>query len=151
MPLDPEYFLSKANHFRNIADQNRELDDQELEFDQEVDDEFYTDSGPESNCIKSQFKRFYDPISKHYFKTDKIFGAPIVRNVKPNSVTETDVWYPENKPLNRIKYDPKSGKYVMVDKLYDSNGNYAYHYRPIKHSVTKVPGTNYYKSVHEIK
>lgn len=133
MIRDPSYFLKKAEYYRDLADCNDSEDNIKKEI---------------VANIKPAYQRYYDPITKHYFKTEKILGLePIIRK-KVENPAETDVWYPENKISDRVRYDPRLERYVLVDKLYDPNGKFKIECTPLNHYIEKSPGTNYYRAVY---
>ena len=103
--------------------------------------------------IKPAYKRYYDPITKHYYKIDKIFededdGTP--NETKTIVIKDPDVWYPENKLSFRTICDPVTGKYYRINKVYDNNGNYSYQYDKLTNLLQKKPGTNFYKPSYDI-
>ena len=150
MNKDPFYFLKKAEQFRNKAKKNAEL---EGSYDFEESDNFkgLDDFDAElviSNqdfelveTIKPSCKRYYDPETRHYFKTNKISDMDIL----PIAKISDDIWYPEHYPSDNFFRDPISGKLYRIIKIYDTDGNYYFNYKPINHFAVKQPGTSYYK------
>lgn len=116
---DPNYFLEKAEYFYDVAKNSTKKKSQ-----------------PENLQIKPQYKRYYDPTTKHYYKSADIFGIDVEKNHNKNKFQnvpdpktkifyskDNKVWYPENKVNSTDKH---SKTYVSV----------------------KRPGTNFYQPMH---
>ena len=135
MNRDPYYYLKKADKFRAKSQKYTETDSPKYE-------EIYSPTEEieiVQPLIKSAYKRYYDPITRHYFKTDKILDI----DMEPDDIDPTDVWYPEHQPKNNLIRDPNNGKLYRVNKIYDSDGNYHYQYKPVNHFATKKSSNNY--------
>jgi len=131
----------------------------ELETNSEYDYEYVIIDPPistktEDTCtakIKPGYRRYFDPVTRHYYKSDKILEGS-ENNSIPVQTSEkyTDIWYPENKLSFKTTRDPKTGKLYRVNKNYDKNGNYSYKYNKLNHGAIKRPGTNYYQPIYQI-
>lgn len=168
MNRDPNYYLQKANFFYkrsrqdylNDFDPNNFVSDSDDDFEYAYDDSdtarpmeiepvvseeiIVTDLG-----IKPQYKRIYDPITKHYYKVDKIFENASI--AMPRSVEiNAEVWYPENKLGYKTIFDPKSKRYFRVNKKYNDNGKYRITYNKLTRQMMKPPGTSYYRPTYQI-
>ena len=98
--------------------------------------------------IKPSCRRYYDPITKHYFKIDKIFEPDTnINEIDQQAVKNPDIWYPENKLSFKTTIDPLTGKFYRINKVYDANGKYSYRYDELNKNAIKQPGTNYYRPV----
>lgn len=144
MNRDPNYHLRRANYFYKMASKNDSENENEP-----LDSDDYTlklvKLNPKNNekIIKTKpiHKRYYDPITKHYYKSET------------NDVPQTkdpEIWYPENKLSYKTIYDPKTGKYYRVDKIYDGDGNFSYQFNKLNYQACKKPGTNFYRPVYKI-
>ncbi|MEM3062512.1 MAG: hypothetical protein QW303_03055 [Nitrososphaerota archaeon] len=91
--------------------------------------------------LKPGCARFYDPVTKHYYKTSDIFEAEPAKKV-----IRSGVWYPENCLSYRTFHDPRTGEYYKVDKMYDDRGNYKIRYHKMVYRPRKPPGSDYYKA-----
>jgi hypothetical protein len=170
---DPNYYLQKANFFYNRSNNNPidkkknnfENYDLDSEFDYDYDDsecvDDYLDNVEDDfeyeylklepitklqaivSNIKPKYSRYYDPITKHYYRSDKIFDVESAKNKQP--AKNPDIWFPENKLSFKTMKDPKTGKYYRVNKIYDTDGNYKYNYDKLNKKMIKTPGTNYYR------
>ena len=94
--------------------------------------------------IHQMYNRYYDPITKHYYRSEKIFGDNPVEHIKP--VVST-IWYPENKPRTGIVYDPKTKQHYQTDKVY-GDGVYTINRKPFLYKPEKRPGSNFYLPVY---
>lgn len=149
MNRDPNYHLQKASYFDTIARVNGykpKNDDYEYEYVK------LEPAGTPINIqkqIKPQYKRYFDPITRHYYKTDKIFedDTDMVQgtNVIPKN---PDVWYPENKLSYQFMKDPETGQIYRINKIYDKNGNYYYTHKPLYYQPEKKIGTSYYQPIY---
>ena len=160
MNRDPNYYLDRAEYFNKLAHSNGykppqydNLEDQEnLEDDYEyeyvkLEPTIQTqNSEPTSLLVKPQYQRYYDPTTKHWYKTDQIFttDANVIKN-PPITVKNPAVWYPENKLSYKYMRDPSTGRFYRVNKKYDENGNYSFDFKKLNYKPIKQPGTNYYK------
>ena len=154
MIRDPSYYLSKAKYFSRMA--NREpVDTVEDVIDNSTDKNYETNGiklqpvileevKTVAPKIKPQYARYYDPITKHYYKTIDIIGG----NISQNEIKDGNVWFPENKPNVQTFRDPKTGKYYRINKIYDQNGNYTYMNDELVYMAQRPSGTNFYKPVH---
>ncbi|MEM0353971.1 MAG: hypothetical protein QXW79_00180 [Thermoplasmata archaeon] len=91
--------------------------------------------------LKPGCARFYDPVTKHYYKTSLIFETE-----PTNKVISTGIWYPENSLGYCTIRDARTGEYYKVDKTYDNGGNYKIRYHKMVYRPRKFPGSNYYKA-----
>lgn len=138
---DPRYFLDKARQFREIAQQN-EMDDSEYDDDDAV---IVAETGPviqEPRTIprvKHNHGRYYDPTTKHYYKTSDVLEAIPAERVK-----KSDVWYPENPLSYKTVYDPDTNQHYSIDKVYNPDGTYKLVYKQLKYRPIKYPGMNHY-------
>jgi hypothetical protein len=100
--------------------------------------------------IKPAFKRYFDPVTRHYYKTEKILENSSIDIIPNSKMVEknADVWYPENKLNIKTIRDPKTGKYYRINKTYNDKGNFSYTYDKLSNVMKKLPGTNYYKPVY---
>lgn len=158
MIRNPAFYLNKARYFygssknRNIdsitEDEIDNVDDAVIE--EVVEQQPYVKIEPmvleevsvddlATPEIKKQYARYYDPVTKHYYKTKNILGM----NRAPS-----DVWYPENPLGYKTMRDPKTGKYYRVRKIYDNNGNYQYKPDELVYTAQMQNGTNYYRPLH---
>ena len=96
--------------------------------------------------IKPSCRRFYDPVTKHYYNVDRIF-SPNANGIVQAAKPDPDIWYPENKLNFKHIQDPVSGKYYRINKIYDSDGNISFGCKPQNESLVKNPGTNYYRPI----
>lgn len=122
MKRDSNYFLRKADHFLKmskckISDLSKSLEGSEGS---EILEE--SETLEESEILEPQILnlpksssnfRYYDPITKHYFRADKFFQKSAI---------------PQNKLHDKIIYEPKTNKYHCVDKTHMGNGKYTYQY-----------------------
>ena len=131
------------------------VDDTEYTDDIEyMDDPQYVNDGPvksnKNESITSNIKpccrRYYDPITKHYYNIDRIFN-PNTNGIVQAAKKNPDIWYPENKLSFKTIRDPHSGKYFRISKVYDTEGKYTFKCHPLNKSVVKKPGTNYYRPI----
>lgn len=147
MSRDPNYYLQRADIFkqRSRMDPSDELSD---EYEYIPLDEIQIDNKKKNNDvvinenirIKPQYSRYYDPTTKHYYRTDKILENPD----KNNKIKDDDEWFPENQPSKRIIRDPITGQFIKVTKVYQPDGTYRYVYEKINNRMIKRPGTGYY-------
>lgn len=154
MNRNPKYFLDKAKYYNQVAKNNSYIaNKKDYESSNETSDELSYEyiklepmntTSPLVAQIKPQHRRYWDPITKHYYKIDKIFddNAIIMNQSVPK---DPDVWYPENKPCFQYMKDPTSGQIYKVNKIYNTDGNYEYTYDQVTYLPEKNPGTNYYR------
>lgn len=136
------FYLQKAEYFRKIAqisDDSSENSTEEFEL---VPIEQERNFLPDKN-IKPCCKRYYDPINKHYYNTDRMFN-PNMDGIVQVGKKDPDIWYPENKLSFKTVRDT-NGKYYRISKVYDLDGIYSYQYNPLNNLVVKNSGTNYYQ------
>ncbi|XWV24570.1 hypothetical protein QJ856_gp1220 [Tupanvirus deep ocean] len=176
MNRDPNYHLQRANFYYQRALENgydprldeysyTDIDDNDTEDDNDIDSEEYEyeyvpiqivnqETTPvfnkknENTNIKPAYKRYYDPITKHYYKTEKVLTNKEVKPIPKAVEKNAQVWYPENKLSFKTMRDPDTGKFYRVNKIYDDNGQYSYKYDKLQNEMRKLPGTNYYKPVY---
>ena len=162
MIRDPAYYLSKARYFNRISKEKTEPLGASQKFNgKSIIDENYRRNEiklqpfilEEVNIdvpnIKPQYARYYDPITKHYYKTADIVNSGVSHiNALQNKIKDGDVWFPENKPSVRTFHDPKTGKYYRINKIYDQNGNYTYTNDELIYMAHKQSGTNFYRPIH---
>ena len=170
MNKDPNYFLQRANFFYQRAQQNgneqnevdNELVDDELIMD-EIDDDSddfeyeYIKIEPNVNSdvpnesivttlkIKPQHKRYFDPVTRHYYKTDRMLENINTISLPKGVGTNAEIWYPENKLSYKTTIDPKTGRFYRVNKIYDDKGKYSYSYDKLTPEIHKRPGSSFYK------
>lgn len=94
-------------------------------------------------AIKQGCKRYYDPIKRHYYRIDDL----IEKSEPP--VNTSEVWYPETKLSYDTVYNPSTGSYSRIKKVYDADGNYSYEYTDLPQHMIKRSGTNYYVLRHD--
>ena len=153
MIRDPKFYLDRATHFNSI--------NKPIYFDDDDDADYeYVKIEPTSRPnlavvpkpkrtpvdIKAPYKRFYDPITRHYYKSEKIFDIEPVTKPRENP----DVWFPENKLSFKTLYDPQTKQYYRVDKVYDKNGTYSYKFDVLEYKPSRAPGTNYYRAGYDL-
>ncbi len=167
---DANYYLEKAKLFYQRSKQNnldgdssyyynpdKYLDNEnDYEYIDNINDHEYNDYEPESLVteevivtdlgIKPQYKRIYDPNTKHYYKVDHIFENKTIP-IKTN----TEVWYPANNFSYKTMFDPKTNRYYRINKTYDDKGKYSITHDKLIQKMTKVPGTSYYKPVYQMR
>ncbi|XWV25800.1 hypothetical protein QJ857_gp1287 [Tupanvirus soda lake] len=168
MNRDPNYYLQRANFYYQRALENGydpsfdsytssdddQLDDVEYEYEyipiQVVNEEaaMTVNKKNDNTNIKPAYKRYYDPITKHYYKTEKVLTNKDVKPIPKDVERNAQVWYPENKLSFKTMRDPDTGKFYRVNKIYDDNGQYSYKYDKLQNEMRKLPGTNYYKPVY---
>lgn len=164
MIRDPSYYLEKADYFYEMSNT----------IDNEIYDEEYDDILIDDTCgndeymyividpkeskttnrkmvpvIRPKYGRYYDPLTKHYFRSEKIFESNEAN--KPLKITEKepDIWYPEVKPRFKIIKDMDTGKYYRITKIYDQDGKYNYQYNKLTYCPYKKIGTNYYQPIYK--
>lgn len=168
MNKDPQYYLQKAEYFNNMVNKyklkNEELDDYDNDIDlsdltDNYSDEYEyelikinTDNKTPNKQIRQSItnikptcKRYFDPVTRHYYRTEDIFLDDGDNKEKIHSTSnKPDIWYPENKLSFRTIRDPDTGKYYRINKVYDKDGNYSYKYHELDHKMHKRPGINFY-------
>lgn len=158
-----DYYLNKAKYFYDIAKINNEdgESDEEDDNDNELSQYEYIKLEPckiiETNTpneksdnnnlkIKRDCQRYYDPVTKHYYKTNDI-----VEQIDcPNDDYEQDIWFPKTQPDQKYFYDPKTKKNYKINKIYDKCCNYHYEYDILNYKPKKIIGTNYYRPYYQI-
>lgn len=176
-----DYFYGLADNLQDgneLDNDNEEFNNEEFEDEELQDGDTWSDDEYEyeyvklapvkaniTKCqekIKKKFptvraacKRYFDPITKHYYKTDKIFEddndftannfAPPIKTVSKKPA----IWYPENKLSFKTMRDPITGKYYRVDKIYDNSGKYKFTYDKLNCQAVKKPGTNFYQPIYK--
>ncbi len=151
MYRDPKYYLDKAKYFNRLAKSNgydqtsNTNDDSEYEY---VKIEPTGTTSPVVAQVQPQYRRYWDPVKKHYFKIDKIFedDANVVQQAPPPK--DPDIWYPQNKLSYQFVRDPETGELYRASKNYDANGNYYHTYDKMNYCPERVPGTNYYRPLY---
>ena len=117
--------------------------------DNELDNDIYYKEINNIQTYKPTLKRYYDPVTRHYFKINNDTDDNIIIDdnviIDDNLITDDNVWYPIHQPINNLVRDKTSGKLYRITKIYDANGDYYYNYKPINHFAIKKPGTNYYQ------
>lgn len=134
--------------------ENECIDEENDDYENEYIDEKEKEEGEEENDLKKKinikpaYRRYYDPVTKHYYKTERIFDTN--NSEKSNQMIQSnpDIWYPENKLSFKTMHDPITGKYYRVNKIYDKNGNYSYKYNKLNNRMQKKPGTDYYVPIY---
>lgn len=135
---DPKYFLERARQFREMARQNQELDD-DIDADIVAETAEIIQEPRTIPRVKHNHGRYYDPATKHYYKTSDVLEAVPAERVK-----KSDVWYPENPLSYKTVYDPDTNQHYSIDKVYNSDGTYRLVYRQLKYRPIKYPGMNHY-------
>lgn len=165
MIRDPKYYLKRAEYFNKKAKENGYETDNLVDDinDTKSESEYeYIEIKPNSNIaikpikqtitnIKPMYKRYFDPVTRHYYRTEKIFNDidNSSCNIEQNTPKKNpDIWYPQNKLSFKTMRDPISGKYYRINKIYDNNGDYYYKCDELKYNIQKKPGTNYYIPVY---
>lgn len=129
MNRDPEYYLEKADYFYQRAETATPDDIKQI-----------------PKCVikrKIINGRYFDPITKHYYKLEQ----PETKKIPKN---KDGVWFPENKPKHEIITDPETGESYYIKKIYNDNGEYFYEKQKIHCQLHKLPGSNYYKPFYTI-
>ena len=154
MKRDPSHYRQRANYFYSLANANglndpeqQPDDDSEYEYVEAVDLEPVIIEEPvkKPTCtvsIKPAYKRYYDPVTRHYYRTDQVLGIDNTAAAK----NADGVWYPENQPERKTARDPVTGEHFRITKVYDSNGNYTHQYEKIHRQPRKAPGTDFYRN-----
>jgi hypothetical protein len=166
MNRDPNYYLDKAKYFNKIAEANGydpktgSIDDSEYEYIKidpvkNKNNIMVKSIKQKISNIKPACKRYFDPVTKHYYRTEKIFednSDEYDDNENPSKMVQSnpDVWYPENKLSFKTMRDPDTGKFYRINKVYDKNGNYSYKYNKLNYQAQKKPGTNFYVPVYSL-
>lgn len=167
MTKDPNYYLQRAKFYYDRASNNSydseieyidddiivdDIDNNEYEyipFDQVVIDNVVDEKiNIINNKATKSIQRYYDPITKHYYKNNKILTNEEDKSISKIIEMNAEVWYPENKLRYKTVRDIKTGKYYRVNKIYDDKGKYFYTYDRISNEMHKLPGTNYYQPVY---
>lgn len=165
MIKDPDHYLKKANYFYTMSRLNDDdYDDSEYELVMDKVDDIndielvkvkidsnknqllpQTQTQTQTQCIKPKLKpgytRYYDPITKHYYKMENMFDV----EVPEKKITKTDIWFPENKLSFKTMRDPKTGNYYKVTKIYGKDGNYDYKYEKLNYRPIKKSGNTFYQ------
>jgi len=94
--------------------------------------------------IKPQFRRIYDPTTRHYYRVDKIFERGEYHIPSGTVAVNTPIWYPENSLSQRIYTDPKTCQMYEIDKKYDNNGNYHYQNYRLVYRPYRPAGSGHY-------
>jgi hypothetical protein len=169
MNRDPKTFLKRAEFFRKAYDlSDDEYEDEYEEFDENVEYEECIPLDEPVICneiekvietpikINPICKRFYDPLTRHYYNTSRILGQDSVNitltcghNSQPISKKiNCNTWYPEVSKGYEVIRDPKTGKYYRVKKIYDNDGGYTYRYEGVVNIPKKRPGNSFYQISH---
>jgi hypothetical protein len=145
MIRDPNYYLEKADFFYEmsgiIGDESYD-EDMYIEF--EPIDIASIDKKKLMSDIKSKYNRYYDPLTKHYYRTEKIFENDGVDDKNKIIEKDSDIWYFKYKPMFKIVRDINTGKYYRIIKMYNHDGNYCYQYDKLFYRPYKKIGTNFY-------
>lgn len=165
MNRDPNVFLAKADYFYNMARDNAYVPtvpppgngtNQDIIVDNSPNVDYGTtmnvpnDSVVEEIIIRpKQIKRghgrYFDPVTKHYFKTEKVLEDSGIE-INPRS---GDVWYPQNDLSYQTIYDPLTGSYYDVEKVYNPRGDYSIQFQKLDYRPTKRPGNNFYQPAYK--
>lgn len=140
MIRDPNYFLEKAKRFYKIANDGEYIDN-------DIDgDDTDIDIDTDERVIVPEVKRFYDPVTRHYYRTERRLGdSAYVSDCGDVPLRPfTNVWYPENRLSKQIIYDANTHTHKKVTKVYDSDGNYSLLYTNVAYKPIKKPGYNNY-------
>lgn len=169
MNRDPKYYLEKADFFYQRSKQE-ELDDSIDEFvdgfEYGYDDGFDNGLGYEYDIetsnpnvseevvvtdlrIKPQYKRIYDPVTKHYYKIDRIFEDADASIIPKSIEKNTELWYPANNLSYKTMFDPKTNRFYRVNKIYDDKGKFRITHDKLTQQMIKLPGTSYYKPIYQ--
>jgi len=156
MSKDPQYFLDKAKYFRKIAGKDyRDISSSRLQIPEEYE---YVQVNPTVILAPSvpsapsvpisglQYKRYYDPVSRHYYRTDDI-----LENSTPQAITDlkfSGTWFPENRQGFQVITDPQTGITYRVNKIYDANGNFYHECREVQQCLQQDFGTNSFRYVY---
>ena len=137
MLRNPSHYLDRAKYFYQLAKTNNDDNDEYVK----IDPVETIEETPTLPRIKKLYQRYYDPITKHYYKTESIFDTQ-----NPETQPKAgEIWYPENKLSYRTARDVDTGDFYNVNKVYDDNGQYSIQYEKLNYRPYKKPGTNFYR------
>lgn len=154
MMQNPAYFLDKAKYYRNLARSHGYVPKSSKTQDPDSDSEYQVikleptgTTSPVIAQVQPQYRRYWDPVKRHYYKIDKIFEED-TQVIQPPAPKDPDIWYPENKLSYQFVRDPETGQLYRVSKTYDASGNYYFDYNKVNYLPEKTPGTNYYRPLY---
>lgn len=135
MEKTEDYFLAKADHFRNVSTAVT------------CDDGYY------DNCdwkiirnVKPTVTRYYNPTNKHWYSIDWIFDTYCKCGC---GGTNGLCWYTKVTPYSEMKYCPLDGSYYQIDKYYNDNCQPYYQYTKLCYQPQKKPWNDFYTANYE--